>query len=55
MGLASEVERVTKAKGTWPFSESGIPIMQASAMVGWVVTACSRAPVENLEEERKLC
>jgi len=24
--------------------------MQASAMVGWVVIACSSAPVENLRE-----
>ena len=41
----SAVERVTKAKGRWPFSASGMPTTQHSAMVGWDDIACSMEPV----------
>lgn len=41
----SGVERVTKANGRWPFSASGIPTTQHSAMVGWEEIACSIEPI----------
>ena len=36
--------RWMKAKGRWPFSESGMPITQASATEGWVRRDCSIDP-----------
>ena len=41
----SAVDRVTKAKGRWPFRASGMPTTQHSAIVGWEEMACSMEPV----------
>lgn len=40
----SGTERVMNAKGSCPFSESGIPTTLASAIKGWLVMACSIDP-----------
>lgn len=41
----SGTDSVIKAKGSWPFRESGTPTTLASATRGWLVIACSIEPV----------
>lgn len=41
------VERVMKAKGSWPFRASGMPTTQHSATMGCEEMACSMEPVEK--------
>lgn len=45
LNVELESERVMKAKGREPLRASGMGMMQASAMEGWEVMACSIWPV----------